>query len=352
MNKIRVGILGATGMVGQHFVQLLQGHPWFEITALAASDRSEGRAYGQACRWVISPQMPSAAREMVLEASEPGLACDLVFSALPSDVAGPVEERFAAAGYWVSSNAGAHRMDADVPLLIPEVNHDHIAVIEHQQRKRGWQRGFIVTNPNCSTVVLVMALKPLADRFGLRQVSVVTMQALSGAGYPGVPSLDILDNVLPYIGGEEAKVESEPLKLLGALEGESFYQADFVVSAQCNRVAVRDGHFEAVSVRLEQSNVTVDQVAEAMSSFRALPQELNLPSAPQHPIVVRPERDRPQPLYDRDEGKGMSVVVGRVRPCPVMDFKFMALGHNTIRGAAGAAILNAELLKAKGYLER
>jgi len=352
MNKIRVGILGATGMVGQHFVQLLQGHPWFEIAALAASDRSEGRAYGQACRWVISPQMPSAVREAMLEVCEPGLECDLVFSALPSDVAGPVEEQFAAAGYWVSSNASAHRMDADVPLLIPEVNPDHIAIIEHQQRRRGWQRGFIVTNPNCSTVVLVMALKPLADRFGLRQVSVVTMQALSGAGSPGVPSLDILDNVLPYIGGEEAKVESEPLKLLGALEGGAFHQADFAVSAQCNRVAVRDGHLEAVSVRLRQSNITVDQVVEAMSSFSALPQALNLPSAPQHPLVVRPERDRPQPLYDRDEGKGMSVVVGRVRPCPVMDFKFMALGHNTIRGAAGAAILNAELLKAKGYLER
>ena len=352
MNKIRVGILGATGMVGQHFVQLLQSHPWFEITALAASDRSEGRAYGQACRWVISPQMPSAVRKMMLEVCEPGLECDLVFSALPSDVAGPVEEQFAAAGYWVSSNASTHRMDADVPLLIPEVNPDHIAIIEHQQRRRGWQRGFIVTNPNCSTVVLVMALKPLADRFGLRQVSVVTMQALSGAGYPGVPSLDILDNVLPYSGGEEAKVESEPLKLLGALEGGAFHQADFAVSAQCNRVAVRDGHLEAVSVRLRQSNITVDQVVEAMSSFSALPQALNLPSAPQHPLVVRPERDRPQPLYDRDEGKGMSVVVGRVRPCPVMDFKFMALGHNTIRGAAGAAILNAELLKAKGYLER
>ena len=352
MNKIRVGILGATGMVGQHFAQLLQGHPWFELTALAASDRSEGRPYGQACRWVISSQMPPAAREMTLEACEPGLKCDLVFSALPSEVAGPVEERFAAAGYWVSSNASAHRMDADVPLLIPEVNPDHIAIIEHQQRQRGWQRGFIVTNPNCSTVVLVMALKPLADRFGLRQVSVVTMQALSGAGYPGVPSLDILDNVLPYIGGEEAKVESEPLKLLGALEGEAFHPADFAVSAQCNRVAVRDGHFEAVSVTLKQSDVTAVQVAEAMSSFRALPQELNLPSAPQHPLLVRPEQDRPQPLYDRDEGKGMSVVVGRVRPCPVMDFKFIALGHNTIRGAAGAAILNAELLKAKGYLER
>jgi aspartate-semialdehyde dehydrogenase len=295
--------------------------------------------------------MPPAVRDMVLESCEPGLDCDLVFSALPSDVAGLVEEQFAAAGYFVSSNAGAHRMDADVPLIIPEVNPDHVAVIAHQQRRRGWTRGFIVTNPNCSTVVLTMALKPLADRFGVRQVSVVTMQALSGAGYPGVPSLDILDNVIPYIGGEEAKVESEPLKLLGALEGNAFRPADFAISAQCNRVAVRDGHFEAVSVALRQSNVTVEQVVEALSVFRALPQELRLPSAPERPLVVRPEHNRPQPLYDRGEGRGMSVVVGRVRPCPIFGFKFMALGHNTIRGAAGAAVLNAELLKAKGYLD-
>jgi len=287
----------------------------------------------------------------VLESCEPKLACDLVFSALPSDVAGSIEEAFAAAGYWVSSNASSHRMDADVPLLIPEVNPGHIAIIEHQRRGRGWQRGFIVTNPNCCAIPLAMALKPLADRFGVSKVSVVTMQALSGAGYPGVPSLDIVDNVIPYIGGEEPKLESEPQKLLGAVEGETIRPADFAVSAQCNRVAVRDGHFEAVSVALKQSGVAVGQVVEAMSTFRALPQELNLPSAPQRPLVVRPERDRPQPLHDRDEGQGMSVVVGRVRPCPVLDFKFMVLGHNTIRGAAGAAVLNAELLKAKGYLE-
>jgi aspartate-semialdehyde dehydrogenase len=351
MNKIRVGILGATGMVGQHLIRFLQGHPWFEITALAASGRSEGRPYREVCRWIISPDMPPSVRDMVVQSCEPGLDCDLVFSGLPGDVAGPAEEAFAAAGYWVSSNASAHRMDADVPLLIPEVNPAHIDMLEHQRRKRGWKRGFIVTNPNCSTIALVMALKPLADRFGIRQVSVVTMQALSGAGYPGVASLDILDNVIPYIGGEEAKVESEPLKLLGALKGEAFRPAEFAISAQCNRVAVRDGHFEAVSVSFARRDVTADQVVEAISSFRALPQELNLPSAPQHPLVVRPEQDRPQPRYDRDEGQGMSVVVGRVRPCPVMDFKFMVLGHNTIRGAAGAAVLNAELLKAKGYLE-
>jgi aspartate-semialdehyde dehydrogenase len=351
MSKIRVGILGATGMVGQHFVRFLQGHPWFEITALAASGRSEGKPYGECCRWVISPDLPPSVRDLVVQPCEPGLDCDLVFSGLPSDVAGPVEEAFAAAGYWVSSNASAHRMDADVPLLIPEVNPDHIGILEHQRRRRGWKRGFIVTNPNCSTVTLVMALKPLADRFGIKQVSVVTMQALSGAGYPGVPSLDSLDNVIPYIGGEEAKVESEPLKLMGALAGEAFRPAEFAISAQCNRVAVRDGHLEAVSVAFEQSNVSVEQVVEAMSRWHALPQELDLPSAPRRPLVVRPERDRPQPLYDRDEGKGMSVVVGRVRPCPILGCKFMVLGHNTIRGAAGAAMLNAELLKVKGYLE-
>ena len=351
MDKIRVGILGATGMVGQHFIQFLQGHPWFEITALAASGRSEGQRYGDVCRWVISSDMPAAVRGMVVQPCEPGLDCDLVFSGLPSKVAGPVEEAFAAAGYWVSSNASAHRMDADVPLLIPEVNPDHIGIIAHQRRQRGWKRGFIVTNPNCSTVTLVMALKPLADAFGIRQVSVVTMQALSGAGYPGVPSLDILDNVIPYIGGEEAKVESEPRKLLGALADEAIRPAEFAISAQCNRVAVRDGHFEAVSVAFEQANVSVEQVVEAMSNWRALPQELDLPSAPQRPLVVRPERDRPQPWYDHNEGNGMSVVVGRVRPCPIFCCKFMVLGHNTIRGAAGAAVLNAELLKVKGYLE-
>ncbi len=351
MSKIRVGILGATGMVGQQFIQFLQGHPWFEITALAASGRSEGKSYGEACRWIASPSMPPSVRDMRLESCEPGLECDLVFSALPSDVAGAVEEAFAAAGYWVSSNASAHRMDADVPLLIPEVNPEHLALIEHQRRQRGWKRGLLVTNPNCSTVALVMALKPLADRFGLKQVSVVTMQALSGAGYPGVPSLDILDNVIPHISGEEDKVESEPLKLLGALDSAKIRPAQLAISAQCNRVAVRDGHLEAVSVAFERPDVSVEQVMETLSSFRALPQALDLPSAPPHPLVVRSERDRPQPLWDRDEGRGMSVVVGRVRPCPVLDCKFMVLGHNTIRGAAGAAVLNAELLQVKGYLE-
>ena len=351
MGKIRVGILGATGMVGQHLIQFLQGHPWFEITALAASDHSEGRRYDEVCRWVISPEIPASVRDMTVQACEPGLDCDLVFSGLPSDVAGPVEEAFATAGYWVSSNASAHRMDADVPLLIPEVNPDHIGILEHQRKTRGWGRGFIVTNPNCTTIGLTMALKPLVDRFGLRQVAVVTLQALSGAGYPGVPSLDILDNIVPYIGGEEDKVETEPRKLLGTLEGGAFRMAEFAVSAQCNRVAVRDGHLEAVSVSFQQPAVTAEQVIEAMSRFRALPQELNLPNAPAQPLIVRSEHYRPQPRLDRDAGRGMSVVVGRVRPCSIFDCKFVVLSHNTIRGAAGAAVLNAELLKVKGYLE-
>jgi aspartate-semialdehyde dehydrogenase len=349
MDRIRVGILGATGIVGQRFVQLLQGHPWFEITALAASSGSAGRPYGEVCRWKVSAEMPPAVRDMMVEECAPGLECDLVFSALPGEVAGPIEENLAAAGYFVSSNAKNHRLDPDVPLLIPEVNPDHIRVIEHQRRQRGWGRGFIVTSPNCSVTQLVLALKPLQDRFGLRTVMVTTMQAISGAGYPGLPSWDILDNVIPHIGGEEEKLEVEPLKLLGRLEGHEFQPAPIAISAQCNRVTTVEGHLEAVSVRLERK-AGMDAVVEALRSFTALPQELELPSAPRRPIVVREEVDRPQPRYDRDEQGGMAVVVGRVRECPVLDYKFVVLGHNTVRGAAGGSILNAELLMAKGYL--
>jgi len=354
MNRIRVGILGATGTVGQRFVQLLQGHPWFEITALAASSASAGRPYGEICRWKVSAEMPPTVRDMMVEECAPGLDCDLVFSALPGEVAGPIEEDLAAAGYFVSSNAKNHRLDPDVPLLIPEVNPDHIQIISHQRRQRGWERGFIVTSPNCAVTQLVLALKPLLDSFGLSTVMVTTMQAISGAGYPGLPSWDILDNVIPHIGGEEEKVETEPLKLLGRLEGHGFQPAPMAISAQCNRVNTVEGHLEAVSVRLarkaETTNPTVGAVVEALRSFTALPQELDLPSAPRRPIVVREEEDRPQPRYDRDEQGGMAVVVGRVRECPVLDYKFVILGHNTVRGAAGGSILNAELLMAKGYL--
>jgi len=349
VDKIKVGILGATGMVGQRFVQLLAHHPWFEIAALAASERSVGMSYREACHWVVSGDMPAVVKEMVVQECEPDLACRLVFSALPAEVAGPVEEEFAAAGYAVSSNARNHRLDPDVPLLVPEVNPDHLALVEIQQRRRGW-KGFIVTNPNCSTAQLALALKPLWDRFGITALSVVTMQALSGAGYPGVPSLDILDNVIPYISGEEGKLEREPLKLLGRLEGEAVREAEMTISAQCHRVATREGHLEAVSVKLGQE-ASVEEVVESLRGFRGPLQDLGLPSAPERPIVVREENDRPQPRLDRDEGRGMSVVVGRVRECPVLDYKFVLLGHNTIRGAAGAAILNAELLKAQGYLD-
>ncbi|MFB0545432.1 MAG: aspartate-semialdehyde dehydrogenase [Anaerolineae bacterium] len=349
MEKVKVGILGATGMVGQRFVQFLTNHPWFEVTVLAASDRSVGFPYGEVCRWALDGGMPEKVKEIKVKACTPDLACQLVFSALPSEVAGPIEERFAAAGYAVCSNSASHRLDPDVPLLVPEVNPDHLALTETQRWKRGWS-GFIVTNPNCSTTPLVVALKPLQTAFGLKRVFVTTMQALSGAGYPGMPSLDILDNVVPYIDGEEGKIEREPLKLLGALRDEEVQEADLTISAQCNRVNVVDGHLECVSVELEQ-RAGLEDVLAALEGFTGLPQELGLPSAPFPPIVVRREGNRPQPRLDRDSGGGMAVVVGRVRPCPILDYKFLILGHNTVRGAAGGAILNAELLKVQGYLD-
>ncbi len=349
MDKIKVAVLGATGAVGQRFVELLVDHPWFEIAALAASEASAGKTYAEACTWRISADMPPAVRDMEVLPIEPGFEAEIVFSALPSRVAGSAEEAFAAAGYVVCSNASAHRMDPDVPLLIPEVNPQHLSMIPHQRKNRGWEKGYIITNPNCSTIHLVLALKPLHDAFGLRRVVVTTMQALSGAGYPGVPSLDIVDNVIPYIRGEEEKVETEPLKLLGEFDGEKIAFADIAISASTNRVAALDGHLESVFVELERK-ASLEEFTEVLRGFRAEPQELGLPTAPQHPIVVRDEPDRPQPRLDRMAQRGMASVVGRIRPDPVFDFKFMVLGHNTIRGAAGASILNAELLVAKGYL--
>jgi len=357
--KLKVGILGATGAVGQRFVQLLAEHPWFEIAALTASDRSVGKRYGAACNWLLSGGMPPAAAEMTVVATEPA-AIDpdvrLLFSAMPGGLAGPLEEALAAAGFAVCSNASAHRMDPDVPLLIPDVNPDHTALIPIQQARRGWVRpergrrgGFIVTNPNCSTTHLVCALKPLHDAFGLAAVNVVTMQALSGAGYPGVASLDILDNVIPYIGGEEEKIESEPRKLLGVVASDTITWADFVVSAQANRVAVRDGHLEAVSIKLKTS-ASLSDVAEAFTSYRGEPQRLGLPTAPDPAIILHTAPDRPQPRLDRLAGRGMATSVGRLRADPLFDYKFLVMGHNTVRGAAGGAILNAELLVAQGYL--
>ena len=349
MKRIKVGILGATGMVGQRFVQLLAGHPWFEVTALAASDASAGKTYEQAVRWKVSADVPDYARRLMVHACTPDIDCDLVFSGLPADVAGPIEEDFARRGYIVSSNARNHRTDADVPLLVPEVNPSHLDILPLQRRQRGYERGCIVTNPNCSTIHLVLALRPLQDAFGLEKVMVTTMQALSGAGYPGVPSMDVIDNVIPYIGGEEEKMESEPLKIMGGYSGGAFAPAPFAISAQCNRVPTIDGHLECASVALSRP-ASLEDVSAAFASFRGLPQELALPSAPQHPVLVRTEPDRPQPRFDRDAEKGMATTVGRLRPCPVLDYRFVLLGHNTIRGAAGAAILNAELMLARGDL--
>lgn len=342
MSKINVGVLGATGTVGQRFIQLLAAHPWFQITALAASERSVGQQYEDACRWHLPTPVPADVRNLAIRPIEPDLDCQLVFSALPSDVAGLVEKRFARAGYVVCSNAAAHRMDRDVPLLIPEVNPDHTKLIQVQRQHRNW-KGFIVASANCTATQLVLALKPLQDAFGLRKLSVVTMQAISGAGYPGVPAMDILCNIIPHIDGEEDKVESESLKLLGTLQGDAVVDASFAISAQCNRVPVVDGHTECVSVELEQKP-DAKAVIDAFEAFSGTLRVADLPSSPDRVIVVTRAEDGPQPARDRAAGNGMSVSVGRVRHCPVLDFKFVVLGHNTLRGAAGGSIHNAELL--------
>ncbi|MEN6479817.1 MAG: aspartate-semialdehyde dehydrogenase [Anaerolineales bacterium] len=350
MKPIRVGVLGATGAVGQRFVELLSNNPWFEITALAASERSEGKSYAEACDWRISGEMPDAVRDMMVQPCEPPLDCQIVFSALPPAAAQSVEEQFAAAGYGVFSNASAHRMDPDVPLLIPEVNAEHLALVPVQQRRRGWERGFIVTDPNCATVGMVVPLKPLHDAFGVQRVVVTTMQALSGAGYPGVPSLDILDNVVPYIRNEEDKLISEPRKLLGTLVGEQVVMADMRISPSCNRVATRDGHLETLAIEFARKPRSAEEVKEVLRSFRSEPFALGCPSAVEQTIIVREEPDRPQTLKDRDAGHGMAVTVGRVRPCEVLDWKMVVLSHNTIRGAAGGSILNAEIMVARGMI--
>ena len=346
--KYRVGILGATGMVGQRFIQLLVDHPQFEVGAVAASDRSQGKNYGEACAWRLSGQMPAAVRAMPVQQPAPPLDCDLVFSSLPGEIARETEGSFAAAGYPVISNSSAFRMDEDVPLLIPEVNHAHLGLLERQKKKYP-SGGFIVTNPNCSTIMLALALAPLHAAFGIDATIATTLQALSGAGYPGVASLDILDNVLPYISGEEEKIETETTKILGRFNDSRIEVAPMAVSAQCHRVNVADGHMAAVRVKLTRK-ATLDDVRESLTSFRSLPQELGLHSAPATPIVVRDEPDRPQPKLDRDAGNGMTITAGRLKLDSVFDYRFVVLSHNTIRGAAGAAILNAELLIALGHL--
>jgi aspartate-semialdehyde dehydrogenase len=347
--KLRVGILGATGTVGQRFIELLEGHPQFEVTALAASDRSQGKTYAEACAWRLAGECPARVAALEVAAPVPPLDCDLIFSSLPGEMAREAEDAFARAGYPVISNSSAFRMDEDVPLLIPEINPEHLALIETQRQKRGYERGYIVTNPNCSTIMIAIALAPLHARFGIESCVATTLQALSGAGYPGVASLDVIDNVLPYIASEEEKIESETLKILGRMADARVEPAAMRVSAQCHRVNVSDGHLAALRVKLARP-VELEELTDALASFSALPQEMRLYSAPTRPIIVRDEPDRPQPRLDRDAGQGMSVTVGRIRRDAVLDYRFVALSHNTVRGAAGAAILNAELLVATGRL--
>ncbi len=344
--KYRVGILGATGAVGQKFIEFLDGHPWFEITALAASDRSAGKPYREAANWIGASPIPENLAAQQVVACQPGIDCDFVFSGLTADVAGAIEGAFAQAGYPVISNARNYRMHDDVPLLIPEVNPDHTALVARQR----WGGGFIVTNPNCSTVGLVCALRPLEDAFGIEAVQVTTLQALSGAGYPGVASLDALANVVPYIGGEEEKIAAEPLKLLGTLTDGRVAPADFAVSAQCNRVPVLEGHLECISVKLRH-DADAEAVRQAFVDFRSPLAGLGLPSAPQRLLHLFDDDRFPQPRRHVDLGRGMTVSIGRIRACPVLDVKFVALVHNTVRGAAGGAVLNAELLVHQGYLK-
>lgn len=351
MNRFRVGILGATGIVGQQLVQQLAEHPWFEVTELAASEKSAARTYASAVRWQLPSSPPPPITGLVVRHLTPNLDCDFVFSALDSSVAGAAEEEFARAGYPVISNSKNHRMDVDVPLLVPEANPQHCQLIPVQKKKRKFDKGFIVTNPNCSVIGLVLPLRPLQETFGVEAVSVTTLQALSGAGYPGIPAADILENIIPHIEGEEEKIETEPRKILGTLVGNSVQPAEITISAQCHRVPVLDGHLEAVSVKLRQKASPVE-VSEVFRSFSAEPQRLGLPSAPEHPILVREECDRPQPRLDRTAGEGMAVVVGRIRECSVLDIRLTILSHNLVRGAAGAAILNAELLAQTGYLAK
>lgn len=344
--RIPVGILGATGAVGQRFVELLSKHPWFKIVALAASERSAGKPYGQAVNWLMPSSLPPEIESMQVTLCTPNLPCRLVFSGLDSSVAGEVETSFAKSGYAVVSNARNHRMNADVPLLIPEINPDHLELIKLQK----YGKGSIVTDPNCSVMGLALALKPLYDKFGIEAVHVVTMQAISGAGYPGVASLDIMDNVVPFISGEEEKMETEPLKIFGKHQDGAIVPAQFKISAHCNRVAVNDGHTECVSVKFKHKPAK-QEVIEAWKTFSGEPQQLKLPLAPEKPITYFEEERFPQPKLHRHLDKGMTVSIGRLRECPLFDYKFTILSHNTIRGAAGAAILNAELMVKKGYLD-
>jgi len=351
-NKYPVGILGATGMVGQRYIQLLEDHPWFEVTWLAASDRSSGKSYGEAAKWRLDMPLTERIAKMTVSPAEPDAAPKIIFVSVDAAIAREMEPKFASAGCAVISNSSAFRMAPNVPLVLPEVNANHLEMIEEQPWRKN-SGGYIVTNSNCSAMGLVLALKPIEERFGIEQIFVTTMQAVSGAGYPGVASMDILDNVIPFIGGEEEKMESETLKLLGKLEGHVVTPLAAKMTAHCNRVAVLDGHTECVSIKLGKKlgrEVRREDFLAAWADFKPLAR-LGLPFAPEQPIAWREENDRPQPRLDRNRGKGMTVTVGRLRPCNVLDWKFVLLSHNTVRGAAGATILNAEMLASLGKLE-
>jgi aspartate-semialdehyde dehydrogenase len=345
--RIEVGILGATGMVGQHFIKFLQGHPWFDLTWLGASDRSAGKKYRDAMTWHLGVA-PESVADLTVEDCKPGNAPRLLFSAMDASVATEIERAFAQAGHIVVSNSRNHRMERDVPLLVPEINPDHLQLIPGQQRARGWQ-GQIVTNPNCSTVVLTMALGPL-KQFGITKIVATTLQAISGAGYPGVASMDVIGNVIPYIGMEEEKMEMETQKILGRFAGDHIDPLPAKMSAHCNRVPVVDGHTVTVSVELSAKPVEAD-LRRAIEGYSSVPQQRELPSAPKRPVIYMTEPNRPQPRKDAERERGMAAFVGRLRTCPVLDYKFVALGHNTIRGAAGAAVLNAELMHSEGMLD-
>ena len=345
--RIEVGILGATGMVGQHFIKFLQGHPWFDLKWLGASDRSAGKKYKDAMTWHLGV-VPDSIKDITVDECKPGNAPRLLFSAMDAGVATDIERAFAQAGHVVVSNSRNHRMEADVPLLVPEINADHLKIIPNQQRARGW-KGQIVTYPNCSTIVLTMGLAPM-KQFGIKKLIVTTLQAISGAGYPGVASMDIVGNVIPFIGGEEEKMEQETQKIMGDFRGDRIDPLDAKVSAHCNRVAVVDGHTVTVSVEFSAKPSEAD-LRNAIDNFRAVPQERALPSAPPRPVIYMEEANRPQPRKDAERERGMAAFVGRLRTCPVLDYKFVALGHNTIRGAAGAAVLNAELMHSEGMLD-
>jgi aspartate-semialdehyde dehydrogenase len=347
MNKLDVAVLGATGAVGQRFIQLLENHPWFRVTEVIGSERSAGHIYGEIARWVLDDEPPASVLDLPVKSLDADFDSPLIFSALPKDKAELRELELAAAGHIVCTNASANRMLEDVPLLLPEVNADHIGLIDVQRRKRGWT-GALIANSNCTAMPVVMALAPLIP-FGVRKVSVVSMQATSGAGYPGVASLDILDNVIPYVSNEEEKLVEEPQKMLGRFNGESVEMFDAVISPSCNRVAVIDGHMVNVSVELA-ANPSLEEVVDAWNAFRGPAPVPSMPTAPEQPVKYLPRQDRPQTRRDRNAGNGMTTSIGRLRPCPLLGYKFVALSHNTVRGAAGGSILNAELLAAQGYL--